>query len=495
MKTNHILQLSADHKQNQRLIMMVTAIIALRLLFIFIMGPMPQDAYYFFYSQHPALSYFDHPPMIAYILRGFTTVFGKNVIALKLADSCITILTTLLFYQLGKCFLSIKGSAKAVLLLLSTFMVTILSIVSTPDTPLILFWALSLCLLYQAIFKNRNSFWIWAGIAMGLAFDSKYTGIFLPAGLVLFLLLSNTYRHKLISKWFWFSAILFLMMIFPVFYWNLQNDFASFRFQSTSRMSSASGMQFQIKYFLGLVGHQSFIIIPVLLAAIVYFVFRILKKHRFNFLQIPPEKLFLLCFCLPLICSFTLLSFFYWIKLNWLMPGYLTGIILISIYIPRKWVSYQVIFSLFLHVLLAVELIFYPFPVHSDDTWYGWDQLGKQVTQLKKTYPNTFVFSADGYKTSAELNLMTDGFTYSQNVIGQNALQFDYVNADLTKLKGRDALYIDSEPGFTDNQKGNQPIDNLLRYFKSVKQLPPVMIKKGDRDVRKFLVYYCSDYR
>ena len=36
-------------------------IISLRIIFIFLMGPMPQDAYYYFYSAHPALSYFDHP--------------------------------------------------------------------------------------------------------------------------------------------------------------------------------------------------------------------------------------------------------------------------------------------------------------------------------------------------------------------------------------------------------------------------------------------------
>jgi 4-amino-4-deoxy-L-arabinose transferase-like glycosyltransferase len=480
-------------KTNQ--IAIITIILILRLLFIFIMGPMPQDAYYFFYSQHPALSYFDHPPMIAIVLRLFTTIFGKNVIALKLASSSVTIITIFLFYHAAKCFLGIKGSVKAVLLLLSTFMVTILSLVSTPDTPLLMYWALSLYLLYQAIFNNKNIYWLWAGLAMGLAFDSKYTGIFLPAGLVLFLVLSPAYRYRLLSKWFWFAVIIFLVMVLPVFIWNLDNNFASFKFQGTSRINSASEMHLQIKYFLGLIGHQSFIIIPVLLVAIFYFVFRLLKKYRFNFLQIPSEKLFLFCFFLPLVCSFTLLSFVCWIKLNWLMPGYLSGIILISIYISEKWVVRQLLFSLFLHILLAVELLFYPFPVHSDDTWYGWGELAKQVTQLKKSHPDAFVFSADGYKTSAELNLLTDGFTYSQNILGQNALEFDYVNADLSKLSGKNALYIDSEPGFTNDKKGNQSPDYLLRYFKGVRELPPLMIKKDGRDVRKFLVYYCTGYR
>ena len=45
---------------------------------------------------------------------------------------------------------------------------------------------------------------------MGLAFDSKYTGIFLPAGLVLFLLLSPNHRRLFASGWFWLSALVFI---------------------------------------------------------------------------------------------------------------------------------------------------------------------------------------------------------------------------------------------------------------------------------------------
>lgn len=495
MTIKQFVRLRAGDAQSKYILWMIMLITGLRLAFIFIMGPMPQDAYYFFYSQHPALSYFDHPPMIAIISRLFTALFGQHVIVLKIASSCVTIFTVFLFYHAARCFLGTNGATKATTLLLSTFMVTILSLVATPDTPLLMYWALAIYLLYQAIFKHKNTYWIWAGVAMGLAFDSKYTGIFLPAGLVLFLLLSATYRRQLISKWFWCAVILFLIVILPVFIWNLENNFASFKFQGSSRMNSASEMHLQLQYFLGLVGHQSFIIIPILLAAIFYFVYRILRKSKFNFFQIPEEKLFLLCFFLPLICSFTLLSFVCWIKLNWLMPSYLTGIILVSLYIPQKWVFRQVVFSLFLHLLLAAELIFYPFAVRSDDTWYGWEELGKQVTQLKRNYPNTFVFSADGYKTSAELNLLTTGFTYSQNILGQHALEFNYVHADLSLLKGKNALYIDSEPGFTNEAKGTQAPDYLLRYFQSVKELSPILIKNNGHDVRKFLVYYCIGYR
>lgn len=481
-------------QKRMQLITMITSILFLRVLFIFIMGPMPQDAYYFFYSQHPALSYFDHPPMIAYMLKAFTFIFGNNTIAIKIADSFMVFMTLVLFYHLANCFLGERQLKKAMLLLISTLMVAVLSLVSTPDVPLVLFWTLSLLFLYQAIFRNISIYWLWSGIAMGLAFDSKYTAIYLPAGLILFLVLSKPYRHYLLSRWFWLAVVSFFVLISPVIIWNAAHDFASFKFQATSRMSSSTGLHLQLKYFFGLLGHQSLILTPILFVALIYLIFIVFKKYRFNFMKMAPEKLFLLCFFLPLVTSFTLISFLCWVKLNWLMPAYITGIIWASVYIPRKWVAYQVLLSLVVHVLLAIEIIFYPFPVRSDDTWFGWKELAKQVGQLKQSHPAAFVFSGDGYKTSAELNLLMPGFTYSQNIIGENALEFDYVNTNLSILNGKDAIFIDSDPHFNNDDKANQPNEKLQQYFKSVKELSPILIKKNGHSVRKFFVYYCSSY-
>lgn len=489
-----MLKINTLPNKEKQIVQFVLAIMAIRAVFLFIMGPMPQDAYYFFYSQHLALSYFDHPPMLAYILSLFTSVLGKSVVAIKLADSVITALTVVFFYQLSQRFLGPKQVTKALLLLLSTFMITILSLISTPDVPLLMFWVISLNLLYQAIYNNKNLYWIWAGIAMGLTFDSKYTGIFIPAGLILFLLISDDYRKKFLSIWFWLAVLAFFVTVAPVIIWNAEHDFASFKFQSTGRMNDP-GVHLQIKYFFGLLGHQSFILMPILLAAIGYFFFRILKSRNFNPLKLDSKKQFLLCFSLPMILCFVLVSFFSWVKLNWIMPAYLTAIILVSLYLSTKWLRIQVLLSALIHVLLAIEILFYPVPVKSDDTWYGWNNLSDQVKTLQKQYAADFVFAADTYKTSAELNLYSHTFVYGQNILGQNALQFDYVNNDLQPLKGKSALFIDSEPQFKDVKPSNEERPDLKQFFTKVTELPPILIRNGDRPVRKFLVYYCIGYR
>src|SRR5450432_4516380 len=114
------------------LLILCLLIIGIRFLFTVLMGIMPQDAYYDFYAQHLDLSYYDHPPMIAYLLRLFTSVFGKNVFALKLADTTVTLFTVIAFFYLAKKFLSIQKAGYATVLLISTFMISILSLISTP---------------------------------------------------------------------------------------------------------------------------------------------------------------------------------------------------------------------------------------------------------------------------------------------------------------------------------------------------------------------------
>ena len=167
--------------------------------------------------------------MIAYLLRGFTTIFGKNVFALKLADSIVTWLSVWAFYTFAKRFLSRQKAGRGLILLLSTFMITILSLVSTPDVPLILCWTVTLLFLQKAVFDSRKIYWILAGMMTGLCFDSKYTAVFLIIGLTGFLLISDQYRKYLFSRWFLAYLFCGAVLILPVVVWNVPNGFWSFK--------------------------------------------------------------------------------------------------------------------------------------------------------------------------------------------------------------------------------------------------------------------------
>ncbi|MFY0603356.1 MAG: glycosyltransferase family 39 protein [Flavobacteriaceae bacterium] len=466
-----------------------------RFLLLPFMGLMPQDAYYYFYGQHLSLSYFDHPGMIGYLLRIFSEVFGQSVFIVKLTDFTITSITIYSFYTLASYFLSKQKLQRSIVLLVSTIFISILSFNSTPDVPLLLFWTLSLICLYKAIFEEKKRYWIIAGIMMGLSFNSKYTAVLLQFGLLAFLIFSNKYRKLLISPWTWLCIIISVAITFPVWWWNYQNEFASFAFQSSNRTSSISKFQLTPKFFFGAIGHQMFLLLPILFWVFIVFTFKYVKKAVTK-LKLPQAKtLFLFAFFIPTFVGFFALTPIYWVKLNWMMPSYITGIILASMFMSRKLLKAQIIISIVFHIAVSLQVLFYFVPIKSDDTWVGWKELSEATKKLKEQYPNSFIFSNDSYKTSAVLNFYLDEKVYAQNIIGKHALHFDYIKDDLTKLNGKGAIYIDSDKRFKNTDKKGE-IDSILTpYFKEIKELDPIIIKDNNKEIRKFWVFYCSNYQ
>ncbi len=459
------------------------------------MGLMPQDAYYYLYGQNLSLSYFDHPGMIGYILRIFTEIFGQSIFTIKFADFIITSLTILSFYKLASYFLSKEKQQRAFILLASTIFISILSFNSTPDVPLLLFWTLSLICLYKAIFEEKKWFWILSGIAMGLAFNSKYTALLLQIGLIAFLVFSNKHRKLLLSPWLYLSLIISFAVTYPVWYWNYHNEFASFTFQSSERTSSISEFKFSSKYLFGAIGHQMFLLLPVLFLIFITFTYKYIKRVFLKF-RIPQAKtLFLLAFFVPTFVGFFCLTPIYWVKLNWMMPSYISGIILAGMFISKRLLKIQLIFSIVFHLLFSLQILFYLVPIKSDDTWVGWKELATETVKLQDKYPNTFVFSDDNYKTAACLNFFMSDKVYAQNIIGKSALHFDYLGDDLSTLNSKNAIFIDSDKRFKNNNKKNSHPALLNKYFDGVKELNPIIIKINGKESRKFWVYYCTNYK
>ena len=460
------------------------------------MGLMPQDAYYHFYGENLSLSYFDHPGMIGYILRIFTELFGKTVFVVKLADFVVTSLTLLSFYKLAGLFLSKNKALTALVLISSTICISILSFNSTPDVPLLLFWTMSVSCLYKAIFEQKKWFWILAGLCMGLAFDSKYTALFLQIGVLGFLCVSNRYRNVLLSPWLWMCFVISFAVSLPVWWWNYQHDFASFAFQGTDRTGNISKFEISPNYFFGAIGHQMLLLLPVLFLSFLQFTYKYIAKVLVK-RKLPGAKLlFLLAFFIPTFVGFFAITPIYWVKLNWLMPSYITGIIIAAYHIKKKWIAVQLYFSIFFHILIGLQILFYLVPIKSDDTWIGWEELAIETAKLLEKNPNSFVFSADNYKTSAALNFFLEEKVYAQNIIGKNALHFDYVDHNLSNLNGKHAIFLDSDTRFKNRDKNSNPYPpELNEYFETVRQLEPILISIKGEEVRKFWVYYCTNYQ
>ena len=197
-----------------------------------VLGPLQDEAYYWTWTQHLQLSYFDHPPMVAWMMVPFTTLLGDHVWALRLPMVLAWLLTAWLIHDLARrLFASDRAGLYALLVWTSLPIVMGGFHVATPDTPLVLFTALTYTLYFRAIDTGKDYDWAATGAAAGLALVSKYTAILVPGALFLALLLTRRGRGLLLHRGPWLAVAAMVVMFLPVVIWNAQNDWASFLFQ------------------------------------------------------------------------------------------------------------------------------------------------------------------------------------------------------------------------------------------------------------------------
>ena len=206
------------------------------------------EAHYALYAQRLAWSYFDHPPLVGWIqwpLVALTSSEGLIRLIPELLWIIACILVYLVTLELHRYiqnrhtnFLTSNlpssnlSGLMAVLAIIAAPMPHILAIGLLPDSILA---PLSLGILWMALrWLRPESFrlgeWLLLGALLGLAGLSKYTAAFTAIALLLVFL--SVPKKSWITQWgFWFAALLALIIIAPVLYWNWTNDWISFKYQ------------------------------------------------------------------------------------------------------------------------------------------------------------------------------------------------------------------------------------------------------------------------
>jgi 4-amino-4-deoxy-L-arabinose transferase-like glycosyltransferase len=188
------------------------------------------EAYYWVWSQHMQLSFFDHPPFVAWLfwLGQHMPAFGSMVRwpAVLLGQG-----TLALWLLILEPFFDEEQRIYWLLLALLSPLVGGTNLLVTPDLPLLFFNALALLLFYMWRKKSSWPLALAFGFAMGLGFTSKYVMVLFPLSLLPLILLSKQVRNPFFRQ---FPMIVAGVAAgtFPVWMWNIMNDFASFRFQA-----------------------------------------------------------------------------------------------------------------------------------------------------------------------------------------------------------------------------------------------------------------------
>ncbi len=191
----------------------------------------PTEAYYWLWSRYPAISYYDHPPMVAWWIWAGTQVFGTTTLGIRIASILSVLATSAVLYATGRVLFDRAIAARAALWFNVTLLAAVGGFVATPDAPSAFFWALGFLCLALVFRTGRGAWWVAVGLFAGLGAISKYTDLFLGLGILLALVVDSDLRRWFASPWLWAGGAVALAAFSPVLLWNDEHDWASFAFQ------------------------------------------------------------------------------------------------------------------------------------------------------------------------------------------------------------------------------------------------------------------------
>jgi 4-amino-4-deoxy-L-arabinose transferase-like glycosyltransferase len=187
------------------------------------------EAYYWLWSRHLAGGYYDHPPMVALVIRVGTWVAGDTELGVRLVAILAAIPATWAVWRsAGILFGDGRVAATAALFFNLTLMVAAGTLIVTPDAPLLVASALLLFFLAKIWETGRGAWWLAVGAAVGAGLLSKYSALFFGASIIAWLAIVPELRRWLRSPWLWLGGLIAAALFAPVVVWNAQHEWVSF---------------------------------------------------------------------------------------------------------------------------------------------------------------------------------------------------------------------------------------------------------------------------
>ena len=239
-------------RKKEILIIFLFFIFLLNILQSFSLNLLGDEAYYWAYSNYLDWGYFDHPPMVALWIAISKFVVSSGELSVRFFSAITTSIT---FYI---CWLLVHHKEKEkylwlFILVISSFtLINVYGFITVPDTPLLFFMALFL-LGYQKYLDKKSllSYLIIVLSVVGMIY-SKYQSVLI----VFFVLVTNL---KVLKDYkIWLSILLIVLCYIPHLHWQYVNEFVSFKYHLSERISRAYNVEFTIIHFVNMIAIAGF---------------------------------------------------------------------------------------------------------------------------------------------------------------------------------------------------------------------------------------------
>lgn len=271
------------------------------------LGLLADEAYYRCWAMHPALGYFDQPPMIAWLLA---LVPSTHPLATRLPAIACAVIAPMALLPWARH--PIRWAAAWLSPVLFG-----LTLVTTPDAPLLCGWSLALA---GALLGGPG--WILAGVGGGIAFLSKYTGL-----AVVPLAIAAVGPIEWRTRWPWIGLAAMLAVIAPNVWWNAEHGWISVVFQLHEGLinPNAPGLLGPVGFILG----QIAAVTPILAIAAGWAVVRARPDLGDRTTRI------LISTSIPVVALFLIASAFAPSEAHWPAPAWIGALLLVANAPPR----------------------------------------------------------------------------------------------------------------------------------------------------------------
>lgn len=445
----------------------------------------PDEAYYWMWSRHLEMGYFDHPPLVAYFIW-LTTLPSTGELWVRFSGTVTALVSSGLIWWLANQLYRSTQKAAASVMVFNVLPITVLGLtVMTPDVPALLFWSLSVCMFWHALQSHKTWAWCALGLTFGLALLSKYTAILMLPCFLVYLLLSDD-RRWLRTPWPYFSVFIGLLCFLPVVIWNGANNWVSFVFQFKNGLG---GNELSLGKVAEFMGGQLLIAGPVVWLIGMYVAW-IWRKRR------DKETLFLLAMAIPIIIFFAASSLRKVANPNWPGVAYFTLSIAVSHYCLQGVSRYRrallVIAAITSLSVSMTTTLHARFNLVSPDSYsdamaaadatnsfHGWRELGEEL----RKYPAQTWAVTPSHQLSAEIMYYTQTDLHAQTSRMSRPSQFDLMQgSQMSPLPV--GLYIWTEADF---------IGPEGEYFASPLRSKALHIYRNGKAVRTYHILTAQD--
>ncbi|MFL5352165.1 ArnT family glycosyltransferase [Archangium sp.] len=412
------------------------------------------EAYYWQWAQHLDWGYYDHPPLVAWLIAAL----GVRPTALLCGVGTVAAVWGFARDVYGQ-----REAAWRAAALWSLVPVGVLAGVwGTPDTPLLLCWVLAL----WALHRER---WVLAGLACGLALLSKYPGVLLAAAFV-----AACLRARRLPAGAWLTALLGVLLFLPVVLWNAHHDWVGFAFQLKHGLGGTGGWRSFGEFLAGQLALGGPVLLPL---SLVY----VLRGPREHFLLRAAAAAPLLLFGYASIRTRG--------EANWPAAAYLSACVGIAGMRPG-WFRAAALANLAVVLAVGSHLLVPLLRFERDVTLsrtHGWAELS-QLSEPSRLFPglereDMAVVYAPSYQLASEVayhaRLPTD------TAGGARRSQYD-LWPEPVLAPGQDALWLSED---------RAPPDELTARFSSVEGPVVLPAEFHGRRVHSFSVWRLRDAR